>query len=114
MIAGKDAPRHGEAKNSWLTGTAAWTFLDVSQFILGIRPDYDGLVVDPCIPAFLDGFTAKRDFRGVIYEITVKNPDHVQKGVPSLVVDGKTLEGNLIPYDKSMVGKTVKVEAVMK
>jgi len=114
MIAGKDAPRHGEAKNSWLTGTAAWTFLDVSQFILGIRPEYDGLVVDPCIPAFLDGFTAKRDFRGVTYEITVKNPGHVQKGVPSLIVDKTALEGNLIPYDKNMVGKTVKVEAVMK
>ncbi len=113
MIAGKDAKNHGEAKNSWLTGTAAWTFLNVSQFILGIRPDYDGLGIDPCIPSSLEGFTAKRDFRGVTYEITVKNPNHVEKGVKSLTVDGVSLEGNVIPYDENMVGKTVKVEAVM-
>ena len=81
MIAGKDAPNFGEAKNSWLTGTAAWTFLDVSQYILGIRPDYDGLVVDPCIPASLDGFSAKRDFRGVTYHITVKNPNGAEKAL---------------------------------
>ena len=111
MIAGKDAPNFGEAKNSWLTGTAAWTFLDVSQFILGIRPDYDGLTVDPCIPDTLDGFTAKRDFRGVSYHITVKNPNHVQKGVVSLTVDGVSVQGNTIPVvtDK----KDVYVEAVM-
>ena len=88
MIAGKDAPNFGEAKNSWLTGTAAWTFLDVSQYILGIRPDYDGLVIDPCIPSTLSGFTAKRDFRGVTYHILVKNPNGVQKGVKVLTVDG--------------------------
>ena len=98
MIAGKDAPNFGEAKNSWLTGTAAWTFLNVSQFILGIRPDYDGLIIDPCIPETLDGFTAKRDFRGVTYNITVKNPNHVEKGVVSMTVDGTAVDGNLIPF----------------
>ena len=98
MIAGKDAPNFGEAKNSWLTGTAAWTFLNVSQFILGIRPDYDGLTVDPCIPSKLDGFTAKRDFRGVSYHITVKNPNHVEKGVLSMIVDGQPVEGTTIPF----------------
>ena len=72
MIAGKDAPNFGEAKNSWLTGTAAWTFLNASQYILGIRPDYDGLIVDPCIPSFMDGFTAKRDFRGTTYTLRLK------------------------------------------
>ena len=111
MIAGKDAPNFGEAKNSWLTGTAAWTFLDVSQYILGIRPDYDGLVVDPCIPAFLNGFSAKRDFRGVTYHITVKNPNGAEKGVASMTVDGTPVEGNMIPFDGSK--KEVQVEVVM-
>ena len=111
MIAGKDAPNFGEAKNSWLTGTAAWTFLDVSQYILGIRPDYDGLVVDPCIPASLNGFSAKRDFRGVTYHITVKNPNGAEKGVASMTVDGTPVEGNMIPFDGSK--KEVQVEVVM-
>jgi cellobiose phosphorylase len=97
MIAGKDAKNFGEAKNSWLTGTAAWTFLDVSQFILGIRPDYDGLLIDPCIPSTLDGFESKRDFRGNTYYISVKNPNHVEKGVVSVKVDGKETGSNLIP-----------------
>lgn len=111
MIAGKDAPNFGEAKNSWLTGTAAWTFLDVSQFILGIRPDYDGLIIDPCIPSTLDGFTVKRDFRGVTYHITVKNPNHVEKGIASLIVDGVAVDGTMIPFDDSK--KEVYVEAIM-
>ena len=111
MIAGKDAPNFGEAKNSWLTGTAAWTFLNVSQYILGIRPDYNGLVVDPCIPASLDGFSAKRDFRGVTYHITVKNPNGAEKGVASMTVDGTPVEGNMIPFDGSK--KEVQVEVVM-
>src|SRR5690606_1397139 len=63
-IAGRDAPRFGEAKNSWLTGTAAWNFVAISQWILGIRPEYDGLRVDPCIPSWLEGFTVERRFRG--------------------------------------------------
>ena len=109
MIAGKDAPNFGEAKNSWLTGTAAWTFLDVSQYILGIRPDYDGLTVDPCIPETLNGFEAKRDFRGVTYHITVKNPNHVQKGVASMMVDGSPVDGNTIPVIKDKKDVTVEV-----
>ena len=111
MIAGKDAPNFGEAKNSWLTGTAAWTFLDVSQYILGIRPDYDGLMIDPCIPSTLDGFTVKRDFRGVTYHITVKNPNHVEKGIASLTVDGTAINGTRIPFDGSK--KEVYVEAII-
>lgn len=109
MIAGKDAPNFGEAKNSWLTGTSAWTFLNVSQYILGIRPDYDGLIIDPCIPNIMDGFKAKRDFRGVTYHITVENPSHVEKGIKSLTVDGTPIESNIIPVvkDKSEVNITV-------
>ena len=113
MIAGKDAPNFGEAKNSWLTGTAAWTFLNVSQFILGIRPDYDGLMIDPCIPKNLKGFEVARTFRGIDYHIEVLNPEHVEKGIAKLIVDGKEVSGNTIPFDSNMVGKSVHVTAVM-
>ena len=113
MIAGKDAPNFGEAKNSWLTGTAAWTFLNVSQFILGIRPDYDGLLIDPCIPDHLDGFKVSRTFRGITYNIDIQNPNHVEKGVVKLIVDGQEVNGNTIPFDSGMTGKTVNVTAVM-
>ncbi|MDO4619114.1 MAG: glycosyl transferase [Lachnospiraceae bacterium] len=112
MIAGKDAVNFGEAKNSWLTGTAAWTFLNVSQYILGIRPDYDGLIIDPCIPASMDGFEAERLFRGVRYKIHVSNPQHVQKGVVSLKVNGEQIEGNKIPAAASG-SEEVLVEVVM-
>ena len=97
MIAGKDAPRHGEAKNSWLTGTAAWNFVAVSQYILGIKPEYNGLKIDPSIPHEWDGFTASRLFRGATYEITVKNPDHISHGVKSVTVDGNAVDGNVVP-----------------
>ncbi|MDR2531815.1 MAG: glycosyl transferase [Oscillospiraceae bacterium] len=97
MIAGKDASRHGESKNSWLTGTAAWNFVAASQYILGIKPDYDGLVIDPSIPEDWEGFRAVRVFRGAKYRITVKNPAHVCKGVKSMTIDGKPVEGNKIP-----------------
>ncbi|MCI8485228.1 MAG: glycosyl transferase [Lachnospiraceae bacterium] len=113
MIAGKDAPNFGESKNSWLTGTAAWTFLNVSQFILGIRPDYQGLTIDPCIPAFLSGFQVDRNFRGIRYHISVKNPDHQEKGVCKLLVNGKEISGNTIPFDESLVDTDVKVVVLM-
>ena len=102
MIAGKDAKFFGQAKNSWLTGTAAWTFTNVSQYILGVYPTLNGLSVNPCVPKGFGDFTMTREYRGVNYKITVKNPNGVEKGVKSLVVDGQTLEGTcVIPYDKS-------------
>ncbi|MCI7350957.1 MAG: glycosyl transferase [Ruminococcus sp.] len=109
MIAGKDAGRMGEAKNSWLTGTAAWNFVAVSQYILGIAPDWNGLKVDPSIPSAWDGFTATRKFRGATYNITVKNPDHVNKGVKSLTVDGKAVDGNVVPVFSDGAEHTVEV-----
>lgn len=96
MIAGKDAFKPGEAKNSWLTGTAAWNFYTITQFILGIRTDYDGLRIDPCIPKDINEFRVTRKFRGTTYEITVKNPEGVSKGVKEIVVDGNAIEGNVI------------------
>ncbi|MEM1340338.1 MAG: glycosyl transferase [Bacteroidota bacterium] len=89
MIAGKDAFKPGEAKNSWLTGTAAWNFYTISQYILGIRPTYEGLEIDPCIPANWEAFQVTRKFRGATFAITVKNPNQVNKGVKQLYIDGK-------------------------
>ena len=97
MIAGKESARPGEAKNSWLTGTAAWTFFNVSQYLLGVKPQYDGLMIDPCIPGDRKGFTVDRKWRGGTYHIQVENPNGVQKGVVSVTVDGKKLDGNVIP-----------------
>ena len=111
MVAGKDAVRHGEAKNSWLTGTAAWNFITISQWILGIKPDYKGLKVDPCIPKAWNGYKVMREFKGTKYEIRIQNPDHISKGVSSLVVDGKLVEGNIIPDFKD--GKTHEVEVTL-
>ncbi|HOP92536.1 MAG TPA: glycosyl transferase [Acetivibrio thermocellus] len=111
MVAGKDAKRHGEAKNSWLTGTAAWNFVAISQWILGVKPDYDGLKIDPCIPKAWDGYKVTRYFRGSTYEITVKNPNHVSKGVAKITVDGNEISGNILPVFND--GKTHKVEVIM-
>ncbi len=97
MIAGSDAVRHGEAKNSWLTGTASWNYIAITQYILGIRPTYDGLMIDPCIPKEWSDFEAVREFRGTMYKIKVANPYHVSKGVKSLTVDGTSIKGNIIP-----------------
>ena len=98
MIAGKDAAMPGEAKNSWLTGTAAWNWYAITQYILGIRPAYDGLVIDPCICSEWKEYKVSRRFRGALYDITVRNPEGVCKGIRSIVMDGTAIEGNLLPF----------------
>jgi cellobiose phosphorylase len=109
MVAGKDAFRPGEGKNSWLTGTAAWMWYTVSEFILGIQPDFDGLRIDPCLPATAREYRVHRIFRGGSYDIHVSNPEGKQKGVREITVDGKRIDGNVIP---ATTGKHV-VEVVM-
>lgn len=111
MIAGIDAAHFGEAKNSWLTGTAAWTFTNISQYILGIRPEFDGLCIDPCIPDYMKEFSVKRTFRGAEYYIHIDNSSGSQKGLKSLIVNGKSVEGNIIPYDENI--KKYDVTAVL-
>ncbi len=111
MIAGKDAPSFGEAKNSWLTGTAAWTFLSVSQAILGVKPTLDGLWIDPCVPSGCKGFTVTRRYRGARYVIKVRNPGGAEHGVKELLVNGARVNGNLIPLHPA--GETVTVEVLM-
>jgi len=95
MIAGRDAPTHGEAKNSWLTGTAAWNYYAITQWILGIRPAYDGLEIAPAIPERWTGFRALRKFRGVTYNITVRRVGPGNR--ISLVVDGQPVAGETVP-----------------
>ena len=111
MVAGRDAPTFGEAKNSWLTGTAAWTFFNVSQYILGIQPTLDGLKVDPCIPHTLGSFTVTRRFRGAVYHITVDNAAAVQHGVKAVTVDGRPIAGNVLPL--APAGTEVAVRVTM-
>ena len=100
MVAGRDAKFHGEAKNSWLTGTAAWTFVNVSQYILGVYPTHNGLSIDPCVPRDFGDFELTRKFREGNYNIKVQNPDNVEKGIKSITVDGKAIDGCVIPYVK--------------
>ena len=109
MVAGADAPRHGEAKNSWLTGTAAWTFVNISQYILGVTPDWNGLKVDPCVPADFGNFDIHRIFRDAEYDIHIENPNNVEKGVASLIVDGKAIDGCVIPFEEGKAHYDVKV-----
>jgi cellobiose phosphorylase len=113
MIAGKDAPTHGEAKNSWLSGTAALNFVAISQWILGIRAEHDGLRVDPCLAADWDGFTATRRFRGATYRITVRKPRGARGRVARLVVDGRAVAGNLVPLP-ARAGQVIEVEAFVE
>jgi cellobiose phosphorylase len=109
MIAGRDAPTHGEAKNSWLTGTAAWNYVAITQWILGIRPTFSGLEIEPVMPSAWDGFDAIRLFRGVRYVI------HVERQGPGngveMTVDGKSIQGHLIPLPSA---RTKEVHVVVK
>jgi cellobiose phosphorylase len=113
MIAGKDAPTHGEAKNSWLTGTAAWNFVAISQWILGIRAEHNGLRIDPSVPAEWGGFTVTRQFRGATYNIVVRKSPGSTGRVARLVVDGRTIAGNLAPLPAS-AGQTLEIEAFVQ
>jgi cellobiose phosphorylase len=110
MIAGRDAPTHGEAKNSWLTGTAAWNYYAITQWILGIRPDYDGLRIAPAIPERWDGFTATRKYRGTTYLITARRagPGNAVR----LSVDGHEVKGNVVPMPEEW-RKLVEVEVTI-
>jgi cellobiose phosphorylase len=114
MIAGKDAPTHGEAKNSWLTGTAAWNFVAITQWILGIRPELDGLRIDPVIPSAWPGFTATRRFRGATYEITVRRAGTLDSGLAEGAgtrINGDQIAGTLLPL--AGPGETVAVEVIL-
>ena len=106
MVAGRDAVREGEAKNSWLTGTAAWNYVAIAHYMLGIRPEFDGLRVAPCIGSEVSHFTVTRRCRDAVYRVRVTNS--MKGGEPKLVVDGSSIEGTLVPYAEA--GTTVEIE----
>jgi cellobiose phosphorylase len=103
------SPRPGNSRTSWLTGAAAWSYYSATQYILGIRPEINGLRIDPCIPSAWSGFSAVRRFRGKTLRITIYNPEHVCKGVIKMTVDGDEIPGNLIPSDLPGVEHQVAV-----
>jgi cellobiose phosphorylase len=111
MVAGKEAQRPGEAKNSWLTGTAAWNYHAITEHILGIKPEYDGLRIDPCIPAGWTGYSVTRKFRGATYHIQIKNPERISQGVKSICVDGAPIGTAVIPVMQP--GREYQVDVVM-
>ncbi|MEN8192667.1 MAG: N,N'-diacetylchitobiose phosphorylase [Bacteroidota bacterium] len=100
FIVGKDHKAHGKARHPWLTGTASWFYTAATKSILGIQPTYKGLNIDPCIPSDWEGFIVKRKWRGALYNITVENPNGVEKGVKSIMVNGKSVDG-IIPIMES-------------
>ena len=105
------SPRPGNARTSWLSGAATWAYYSAAQYILGIRPEVDGLRVDPCVPSTWPGFKAVRVFRGKTVEIEVKNPDGVCKGVKSMTLNGQAVNGSLLPVDR--LKKTNKAEVIL-
>ncbi len=110
-VTSDDHPTFGQASHSWLTGSGVWMFRDGLDYILGVRPDYDGLVIDPCIPDTWEGFKVTRKFRGATYEIEVANPKGVQHGVAEIKLDGQKIEGNTLPVVEK--GRLARVKVVM-
>ena len=110
-ILGDEHPQFGLARNSWLSGTASWVYQAATKYILGVRPEYEGLRIDPCIPSRWDGFEVRRAFRGARYNISVRNPRHVSRGVASLTVDGTPVSGGIVPAFPD--GERHIVEAVL-
>lgn len=110
-ILGDEHPQFGLGRNSWLSGTASWCYQAATKYILGVRPNYRGLEIDPCIPKAWDGFEVTRVLRGTTYKVRVRNPHHVCKGVKSLIVDGKQIAGHVVPLFND--GKQHEVEVTM-
>ncbi|NJM93439.1 MAG: glycosyl transferase, partial [Cytophagales bacterium] len=105
------ARNHGASRVPWLSGSATWTYYAISQYVLGVRPEYDGLSIDPCVPSSWDGFTAERIFRGKQFKIKVSNPNRVQKGVVQLRVNGQPVSGFKIGLE--LMQEHNEVEVVM-
>ncbi|HDQ45127.1 MAG TPA: N,N'-diacetylchitobiose phosphorylase [bacterium] len=108
---GKASPRHGASRLPWLSGSATWSYYAAAQYILGVRPEYEGIRIDPCIPPGWKGFSVRRRFRGEILEIAVENPDGVEKGVKEIFLNDKKINGNLILFEQ--MGEENSVRVVM-
>jgi cellobiose phosphorylase len=109
-ILGSEHKQFGLARNAWLSGTSSWTYQAATQYILGVRASFKGLVIDPCIPKSWKEFSVSRKFRGTVYEISVKNPSGVSKGVKSVTMNGNAVAGNVLPI---LPGKRHRVEVIM-
>jgi cellobiose phosphorylase len=109
-VTSDEHPTAGMASHSWQTGTAAWMYRVVGDYMLGVRSDYGGLIVDPVIPSHWTGFRIQRQFRGSVYQIRVSNPEGVERGVREIRVEGKTIEGNRLPVSEA---KTCRVEVIL-
>jgi N,N'-diacetylchitobiose phosphorylase len=96
-VIGKDQKQFGRARNPWLTGTAGWFYTAATRYILGFRPQYDGFIIEPCIPSLWDKFEFSRLFRGTTYKIKVKNPNNLEHGIKEVLVDGKKTEFPIKP-----------------
>lgn len=114
MLAGRDAHRPGEGKNSWLTGTAAWAFTAISQYILGIRPTLDGLMLAPCLPAHLKSYSIRRLFRGCLLHIHVDNPNGREGGNGVLYINGKALSGSIVPSELLNGKREVEIRLIIE
>ena len=107
FIMGKEHTAHGRARHPFMTGCGGWAYFSATRYMLGIRPQFDELLVDPCIPAEWEGFAVTRKWRGAVYQIEVQNPEHVMKGVKKILVDGK--EADHIPVFEAGSEHTVLV-----
>lgn len=105
----KISPKSGAARLPWLSGSATWTYYAITQYILGIRPDYDGITIDPCIPSDWEGFTAKRRFRGKEIIFEVENPGRIEKGIKQVEMNGEIIEGNKLKFHALQLHNQVKV-----
>lgn len=110
-ILGDEHPQFGLARNSWLSGTASWAYQAAIKHILGVRPAYDGLLIDPCIPNGWKSYKVRKRFRNAVYDIQVKNPDQVSRGVAEVLLDGRLIRGNLLPLFED--GKVHSVEVLL-
>ena len=108
-VHGPDSVTFGEGEFSWMTGTAAWMWKVCLEWILGVRPEIDGLLIDPCIPSDWDSYTVHRNFRNAVYEFSVENPEHIGKGVKKVTIDGNEHPNNLIPPYRDSRTHQVKV-----
>ncbi|MEG0615582.1 MAG: N,N'-diacetylchitobiose phosphorylase, partial [Oscillospiraceae bacterium] len=111
FVMGKEHTAFGRARHPFMTGSGGWSYFAATRYILGVRPDFDFMTVDPCVPTDWKEFDVSREWRGALYNIHVENPDGVSKGVKSISVDGKKIDGLKIPMQKS--GTTVNVTVTM-
>ncbi|MCD9529705.1 GH36-type glycosyl hydrolase domain-containing protein [Photobacterium carnosum] len=109
FIMGRDHQDHGRANHPWLTGTSGWAYFAVTNFILGIQTGFDGLTINPCIPTEWPGFEVTREWRGATYHINVTNPDHISKGIKSIMINGQSVEGAIVPQAEGSVNTVTVV-----